>query len=167
MNIFEAIKQETTRYADQTAVVEGEERISYTQLIRATEQVALSLGQQGVARFHRVGLLCDDSIDYIVASLAILSLSKRCLTGSIWICWLPSRDYARVKFRNGCRLPDSGKKSLTSSGERSKSSHRPVITRLIRRLSASAPEQPGRAKESCCRTRRSWRGPMPRTGGCR
>jgi long-chain acyl-CoA synthetase len=75
MNIYEAIKQETAAYSHRTAVIEGEARISYAQLIRATEQVAGTLGQKGVGRFHRVGLLCEDSIDYIIASLAILSLS--------------------------------------------------------------------------------------------
>ncbi len=34
-----------------------------------------TLQKKGVSRLHRVGLLCDDSIDYIIASLAILSLS--------------------------------------------------------------------------------------------
>ena len=75
MNIFETIKKETNMHHHRTAVIEGQERVSYGELIAAAEQVAETLKGKGVCRFHRVGLLCDDSIDYIVASLAILSLS--------------------------------------------------------------------------------------------
>ena len=75
MNIFETIKKETNIHHHRTAVIEGQERVSYGELIAAAEQVAETLKGKGVCRFHRVGLLCDDSIDYIVASLAILSLS--------------------------------------------------------------------------------------------
>jgi long-chain acyl-CoA synthetase len=75
VNIFETIKIETDTHLSRTAVIEGQDRISYGELIAAVEQVAESFRSKGVCRFHRVGLLCDDSIDYIIASLAILSLS--------------------------------------------------------------------------------------------
>ena len=75
MNIFDTIKAETDIHLHRTAVIEGQYRISYGELLVAVEQVAESLSSKGVCRFHRVGLLCDDSIDYIIASLAILSLS--------------------------------------------------------------------------------------------
>jgi long-chain acyl-CoA synthetase len=75
MNIFTTIQQETAVHVQRTAVIEGPDRISYGELLVAAEQVAASLRQQGVCPLHRVGLLCDDSIDYIIASLAILSLS--------------------------------------------------------------------------------------------
>jgi len=75
MNIFTIIKQATEKHAGKTAVIEGADRVSYGQLITAAEQLADILRQKGVARIHRVGLLCDDSIDYIIVSLAILSLS--------------------------------------------------------------------------------------------
>ncbi len=75
MNIFDIIKRETEGCRNKTAVIEGEDRIRYAELIHSAELVAESLRKKGVTRLHRVGLLCDDSIDYIVASLAILSLS--------------------------------------------------------------------------------------------
>jgi long-chain acyl-CoA synthetase len=75
VNIFQTIKDETVKHLHRIAVIEGEDRISYGELVVAAEQVAESLRCVGVCRFHRVGLLCDDSIDYIIASLAILSLS--------------------------------------------------------------------------------------------
>jgi long-chain acyl-CoA synthetase len=75
MNIFETIKRETETLTRKTAVIEGGDRLSYGQLIAAAEQLAEIMRQKGVSRLHRVGLLCDDSIDYIIVSLAVLSLS--------------------------------------------------------------------------------------------
>ena len=75
MNIFDIIRRETEIFSQKIAVREGDDRITYGQLIAAAEQVADALRQLGVGRLHRVGLLCDDSIDYIILSLAILSLS--------------------------------------------------------------------------------------------
>lgn len=75
VNIFAVICRETAAVPQQIAVIEGEERLSYGELLAATEQVATELGRQGVVPLCRVGLLAEDSIDYIVVSLAILSLA--------------------------------------------------------------------------------------------
>ncbi len=75
MNIFDTIQRETKSFSHKTAVIEDDGRITYGQMIAAAEQVAEALRQLGVGRLHRVGLLCDDSIDYIIVSLALLSLS--------------------------------------------------------------------------------------------
>jgi long-chain acyl-CoA synthetase len=75
MNIFDTIKRETANLSHKIAVIEGDDRLTYAQLLAAVEQVADTLRQKGVTRLHRVGLLCDDSIDYIITSLAVLSLS--------------------------------------------------------------------------------------------
>lgn len=75
MNIFEIIKQETRDVRSKIAVIEDEDRVTYAELFTSVDLVARTLSSHGVGRLHRVGLLCDDSIDYIIASLAILSLS--------------------------------------------------------------------------------------------
>ena len=74
-NIFEVLKKETASVAGRPALVEGEAVVSYGELIAAAQKVARALSESGVGRCHKVGLLCDDSIDYVVVSLAILSLS--------------------------------------------------------------------------------------------
>jgi long-chain acyl-CoA synthetase len=74
MNIVEIIQQESAPYAAKTAVIEGEDSISYDQLLGNTATLALSLKAEGVSRFQRVGILGTDSIDYIITSLAVLSL---------------------------------------------------------------------------------------------
>ena len=75
MNIFQTIKQETRNFRNKTAIIDEESSISYEQLISSVEDIAFSLKKYGVLPFNRVGLLCDDSIDYILSSLAVLSLS--------------------------------------------------------------------------------------------
>ncbi|MBI4838384.1 MAG: acyl--CoA ligase [Nitrospirae bacterium] len=75
MNIFQTIKLETAAFTGKPAVVKDSYSITYGQLILSAELIASSLKQSGVAQFHRIGLLCSDSLDYITASLAILSLS--------------------------------------------------------------------------------------------
>ncbi len=74
MNIFKTIKSSTLSLIDKDAVIEGEKKLTYRQLISATESFASTLTQNGISRFDRVGLHCKDSIEYIIASLAILSL---------------------------------------------------------------------------------------------
>jgi long-chain acyl-CoA synthetase len=75
MNIFQTIKQETANFSSKTAVIEDDRSITYGNLVSSAELIASSLKEEGVGPFHRVGLLCSDGIDYIVASLSILCLS--------------------------------------------------------------------------------------------
>lgn len=75
MNIFKSIREETKAFAGKTAVIEGGSSVSYGELIASAEFFASILKEKKVGQFNRVGLLCGDSIDYITASLAVLSLS--------------------------------------------------------------------------------------------
>lgn len=75
VNIFELIKQERAGCGSHTAVIEGELSVGYDRLLASAEKVAETLRKNGVSRLHRVGLLAEDSVDYIIASLAILSIS--------------------------------------------------------------------------------------------
>ena len=75
LNIFETIQKETEGLSNRTALVQDDETMSYGELISAAQGVAQSLSLAGVGRLSRVGFLCDDCIDYVVVSLAILSLS--------------------------------------------------------------------------------------------
>ena len=75
MNIFETIRKETRDFAQKTAVIEGDHLLSYERLFSCVDATASSLREKGVGRFHRVGLLCGDSIDYLTTSLSVLSLS--------------------------------------------------------------------------------------------
>ncbi len=74
--IFSVIEAETASLRQKTAIIDAGERITYGELLAAAGMIAAELGRRGVDRFHRIGLLCDDSIDYVAVSLAILSLGS-------------------------------------------------------------------------------------------
>ena len=74
-SVFLTIKEETKAFAEKTAVIEGDSQLSYERLFSCAEMTASVLREKGVGQFHRVGLLCSDSIDYIITSLAVLSIS--------------------------------------------------------------------------------------------
>ena len=74
VNIHDVIRQETSSHLERTAVVEGDRHLSYGELFDAVDEIARHLNSSGVEANQRVALSCADSIEYIVVSLAILSL---------------------------------------------------------------------------------------------
>jgi long-chain acyl-CoA synthetase len=74
VNIVQTIAKETKHYLKRDAVIDGENIYSYAQLLEAVEKTSAKLKKLKVTKFNRVALLCDDSIDYIIMSLAVLSL---------------------------------------------------------------------------------------------
>ena len=74
MNIVEVIRSEVEDHLEGVAVIDGDRRISYRGLFSAVEEVAVELRACGVGGAQRVAFLCDDSLEYIVVSLAVLSV---------------------------------------------------------------------------------------------
>lgn len=74
MNIYRLIEEESRGHRARIAIRDDGRQISYAGLIDKTLQVAGLLRSAGIAPRQRVGLLCDDSIEYVIISLAILSL---------------------------------------------------------------------------------------------
>jgi len=75
LNISELIFTANQTRLDKIAIVESSRRISYGELQSTVEQVAAELKDHHIHAFDRVALLCHDSIDYVVLSLAILKLN--------------------------------------------------------------------------------------------
>lgn len=73
-NIAKLIIKENKNRLNNTAIIDGAYSISYSQLFTLVDLVALELKRKGVIRFKRIALLCEDSVDYIVLSLAVLKL---------------------------------------------------------------------------------------------
>ena len=73
-NIARAIVHETASFAGKTALIEGTRTLTYGQLAEAVARRAQELTQRGVRPLDRVAFLCPDSIDYVILSLAILSV---------------------------------------------------------------------------------------------
>ncbi len=75
MNIVEVIRRETAGLpANKIAVRTEAGALSYAELFRAVDTAAGFLRKQGVGRCARIGLAFPDGTDYIILSLAVLSL---------------------------------------------------------------------------------------------
>lgn len=74
-NIVDVIRKNITaqHLLDHTAVVQsGKGRITYRDLFENVQKARNSLKDAGVQHHDRIGLFCEDSIEYIVMALAIL-----------------------------------------------------------------------------------------------
>lgn len=87
MNIFETIKKETAGYGDKIAVIEDNQSILYRELLDASENLASRLKNHGIKPGDRIALLCNDSIDYIIISLAILAAKAAVVPVSSSLSW--------------------------------------------------------------------------------
>jgi long-chain acyl-CoA synthetase len=74
LNIARTIFRETAALSGKTALLEGSCTLTYGQLAQAVDRLAQELAEQGVRPLDRVAFLCPDCIDYVLLSLAILSL---------------------------------------------------------------------------------------------
>src|SRR5450759_3483321 len=81
-NIVAVIRSETSALAGKLAVVDGGIELSYGALLAAVDRVTAGLKSVGVKPLERVAFLCEDSADYIIASLAILSAGAVVVTVS-------------------------------------------------------------------------------------
>ncbi|WP_198086473.1 class I adenylate-forming enzyme family protein [Variovorax sp. E3] len=67
------------RFGERTALIEGEHRLSYHALDAATNRFAHHLLGLGLAKGERVGMLCNNSIQMVVAMLGIQK------AGLVWV----------------------------------------------------------------------------------
>jgi len=74
VNVVEIIKEETAGHREKSAVIQGDDAYSYAEIFSAVERAKNILEENGVKRFHRIGFVCSNSTDFIVVSLAILSI---------------------------------------------------------------------------------------------
>jgi acyl-coenzyme A synthetase/AMP-(fatty) acid ligase len=74
LNIARTIFRETASLSGKTALLEGSCALTYGQLAQAVDRLAQELAERGVRPLDRVAFLCPDCIDYVLLSLAILSL---------------------------------------------------------------------------------------------
>jgi len=75
MNIINVLKNETKGHENQLAVIDNNRRISYGELFLETAKLASKLESYGVKPKQRVALIYSDSIEYIIISLAVLSIN--------------------------------------------------------------------------------------------
>jgi len=74
VNVLDEIRRNARRHRDVTALAEGVEQLRYAELLSEVDDVAAELASLGMSVPEPVALVCRDSIDYVVASLAVLAL---------------------------------------------------------------------------------------------
>jgi long-chain acyl-CoA synthetase len=74
MNVFAEIRRNASRHGDAVAVVDGAERLTYRALLAEVDQISAELRSLGLQTPQPVALVCQDSVEYILLSLALLSI---------------------------------------------------------------------------------------------
>jgi long-chain acyl-CoA synthetase len=75
----DVIHRSARRFGERTALIEGEHRLSYRALDAASNRFAHHLLGLGLARGERVGMLCNNSIQMVIAMLGIQK------AGLVWV----------------------------------------------------------------------------------
>ena len=73
-NIARTIFRAAEAWADKPALIAGNRILTYGDFVQAAGRLAAELERRGMRPGDRVAFLCADSIDYVLLSLAILSL---------------------------------------------------------------------------------------------
>jgi len=87
MNIVDVIRKETSDYHDCIAIVDGARQVSYKELFTAVDDLKDRFASCGIGEFKRVALLYEDSIEYIILSLSVLSLNGVIVPISPSLAW--------------------------------------------------------------------------------
>lgn len=74
MNIANLIREETKQHEDTSAVVDGNSVVSYKALFEIVDVLVTELRHCNIKSNARAALLCREGVDYIVLSLALLSV---------------------------------------------------------------------------------------------
>jgi len=87
MNIVNIIIDETKEHLDKVAVIDSGREITYSDLFTEVENFKKELLSLGIAGRRKVALFLPDSIEYIVISLAVLSLDCVVVPVSPSLAW--------------------------------------------------------------------------------
>ncbi|MFP4176497.1 MAG: class I adenylate-forming enzyme family protein [Planctomycetota bacterium] len=72
MNIVERIRNSADRWEDQPAIIAGERTVQYHELLRKVAVWRRQFEEADIGSGSRVAFRCQDGVDYIVGSLALL-----------------------------------------------------------------------------------------------
>jgi len=75
----DTLHRSARKFGDRTALVEGAQRISYARLDAASNQFAHHLQVSGLEAGDKVAMICNNSIQFLVAAYAILK------AGLVWV----------------------------------------------------------------------------------
>ena len=106
-SVLEQIEEVRDKWPESTALVMGEQRLSFDQLLRAANQFSHQLRLQGISENQTVALCLERSFDWIVAALGILQ------AGAAYVPLDLAWPAARLRFA----IEDSGAKAVIARNE--------------------------------------------------
>ena len=71
---FQALlRRAAGQWPDKTAIIDGDNRASYAELLDRSNRLASTLAERGVAKGDRVALLAPNCLEYVVAAFGVIS----------------------------------------------------------------------------------------------
>jgi len=83
-NLFDLLCEHAERYSDRLAVIAGDSRLTYPQLEQRARQVAAGLGAAGLRRGDRVGLLLNNSAEWLEICFGAAAIGATLVPFSTW-----------------------------------------------------------------------------------
>ena len=83
-NLFDLLCEQAERYPDRVAVVSGETRATYPELLRRARRVAAALRAHGVRRGDRVGMLVNNCIEWVEICFGAAATGATVVPLSTW-----------------------------------------------------------------------------------
>ncbi len=83
-NLFDLICEQADRYADRTAVISGDTRLTYRDLERRARAVAAGLAATGVRKGDRVGLLVNNRAEWVEICFGAAAIGATAVPFSTW-----------------------------------------------------------------------------------
>ena len=71
LSLYDLLKNSAERHADQKAVIDGDQEITYSELKNASDRLAGSLYRKGFRKGDRIALMLPNCIEYIISFYAI------------------------------------------------------------------------------------------------
>lgn len=82
--IFELLEEQAATAPDHPVIIIGQETVSYACLAKRAGRLAAGLRSRGLARGDRVGLLCDNRVEWLEVFFAVTALGATLVPFSTW-----------------------------------------------------------------------------------
>lgn len=98
MQVEEFLEQSARRFGNKTALVVGNQRLSYAELDKLCNRLAHALVEEGVGRGERVAIYLENSVESVIAVFAILK------AGAVFLVVNPTTKVDKLTYvLNNCR----------------------------------------------------------------
>src|SRR4030042_2001190 len=69
--VYEAARRNAQVFPDRMAIVDGEKRLTFKQLLDLVNRLAVGLRKEGIKRGDRIGILSKNNLEYLALYFAV------------------------------------------------------------------------------------------------